>query len=57
MMGELQEPSFKYAFSSVKICCGPKNVEKNSLHNFLSLAWIPNNSQSYAKNKMVVPVK
>jgi len=57
MVGKLQEPSFKYALSSVKICRGSKDVEKNNLDNFLSLAWISHDSQSYAENKMVVPVK
>jgi len=57
MVGELQEPSLKYALSSVKICRGSKDIEKNGLDDFLSLAWISHDSQSYAENKMVVPVK
>jgi hypothetical protein len=57
MMGELQEPSLKYALSTVKIRRGSKDVEKNNLDNFLGLAWISHDSQSYAEDEMVIPVK
>jgi hypothetical protein len=57
MVGELQEPSFKYALARVKVCRGSKDVEKNNLDNFLGLARISHDSQSYAENKMVIPVK
>ena len=56
-MGELQQPSLKYALPRVKICRGSKDVEKNNLDNFLSLARISHDSQSYAENKTVIPVK
>jgi len=57
MVGELQEPSLKYALPTIKICRGSKDVEKNDLDNFFGLAWISHDSQSYAENKMVVPVE
>src|SRR5258706_1885556 len=57
MVGKLQEPSLKYALSRVKICRGSKDVQKYNLDNFLGLARISHDSQSYAENKMVIPVK
>ena len=57
MVGKLQEPSLKYALARVKICRGSKDVEKNNLDNFLGLARISHDSQSYAENKMVISVK
>ena len=57
MVGELQEPSFKYALPRVKVCRGSKDVEKNNLDNFLGLARISHDSQSYAVNEMVIPIK
>jgi len=57
MVRALQKPSLKYALSTVKICRGSKDVEKNNLDNFLGLTRISHDSQSYAENKMVIPVK
>jgi len=57
MVGKLQEPSLKYALPTIKICRGSKDVEKNNLDNFLSLARVSHDSQSYTEHEMVIPVK
>jgi len=43
--------------SDYQICRGSKDVEKNNLDNFLGLAGVSHDSQRYAENKMVIPVK
>src|SRR6266851_4685301 len=57
MIGILQDPHFEYALATVKIRHRPINVQENRLNNLLSFARIPDDSECYVENKMLIAVK
>src|SRR5713226_5269409 len=57
MIGILQDPHFEYALARVKIRHRSEDIEENCLNDFLSFAWVPNDSECHAECKMLIPVK
>src|ERR1700722_8706238 len=57
MIGILENPYLRDAFVAVKVCRCSKDVEKNGLDDFLSLAGISNDPDSHAEDQPVIAIE